>query len=71
MAPRVSSHLGPAVRAEHERVDGRGYPDGLAEDVGVTLVPVGQPRSVERSLECPQVRRLPHRVRHPTPTVVE
>ena len=24
------SHLGPAVRAEHERFDGAGYPDGIA-----------------------------------------
>ena len=24
------THLGPAIRAEHERWDGRGYPDGLA-----------------------------------------
>ncbi len=24
------THLGPSIRAEHERWDGRGYPDGLA-----------------------------------------
>ena len=27
------SHLGRSIRAEHERWDGRGYPDGLAGDV--------------------------------------
>ncbi len=26
------SHLGRAIRAEHERWDGKGYPDGLAGD---------------------------------------
>jgi HD-GYP domain-containing protein (c-di-GMP phosphodiesterase class II) len=26
------AHLAPAVRSSHERVDGRGYPDGLAGD---------------------------------------
>ncbi len=31
------AHLAPAIRAEHERWDGRGYPDGLAGEE----IPVG------------------------------
>ena len=30
-------HLGPAIRAEHERWDGTGYPDGLAGEA----IPLG------------------------------